>query len=599
MTTGPSGVARAWRSTARLAITAWPAGALGRPAVALAGALCEGLLPALALKRVVDGAGRGDHTAVAAWMIVLTASALAPGALSETFRYFQRGLFFHVSQASTQAVMVASLAPTGIAHLESPRYADVMEVVRTRSEGIALLFDWLATTAAAVVSLGAGLVILARSQPILLLPVAGAGAVGMFQAGTRRRTLEFMEQSIPGQRLAGRMIDLATAAASAPEVRMLGLAGWLSGRHRDLTGEVAHRMVQGERRAVLVSLACGVFQALMLALGVGLLVHATVTGSASAGQLALGVVLLRATLDQASRLGIMGADITKSTYLAQRFQWLIDYTPDVEVPAHPRALPDRLGSGITLERVSFTYPGTDTPVLNDVSLTLPAGTTVALVGDNGAGKSTIVKLLARFYDPTAGTISIDGVDLRQLDPQTWRAASTGAYQDFLQLHLLAAEAVGVGDLAHLHDQTRVAAAAQAGGAAPFLERLPAGYSTRLGRELDGGCELSQGQWQKVALSRGLMANEPLLVLLDEPTAALDARAEADLFDVYAAQARAAKERGAVTVLVSHRFSTVRSADLIVVLDHGQVVESGSHDQLIATGGQYAQLYELQAQRYRT
>ncbi len=582
---------------AALAVRAWPAGALGRVAVALASNLSLGLLPAVALEHVIAGAGHAHGATTVAWMALLTASAVAPGLAHEAWSYFQRGLYLRVTQASTQAVMGAALGPGGIAHLESPLYADLIETVRTRSDGIALLFDWLAVAASSVLSLGAGLVVLAGAQPILLAPVAGAGAAGAFQARARRRSLAFVDQTIPGQRLAGRMLALATSAGSAPEVRMLDLGPWLGGRHRQLSGEVARRMAQADRGPVLASAAGGTLQALMLALGVGLLVERTASGAASAGRLALGIVLLRATLDHAGRLGTLGADLTRSTYIAQRFAWLVDHRPDVTAPADPVAVPGRLVSGITLDRVSFTYPGTAAAVLHDVSLHLPAGATVALVGDNGAGKSTLVKLLARFYDPTAGAVTVDGVDLRRLDLDRWRACATGAFQDFLQLHFSAGEAVGAGDVDRLDDADAVVAAATAGGAAPFLRLLPAGYATPLGRERAGGCELSQGQWQKVALSRGLMAPAPLLVLLDEPTAALDARAEHDLFEVYAALAGEARERGALTVVVSHRFSTVAMADLIVVLDGGRVVETGTHADLMAAGGHYAGLYRLQAARY--
>ncbi|MGH9122155.1 MAG: bifunctional diaminohydroxyphosphoribosylaminopyrimidine deaminase/5-amino-6-(5-phosphoribosylamino)uracil reductase RibD [Acidimicrobiales bacterium] len=243
----------------------------------------------------------------------------------------------------------------------------------------------------------------------------------------------------------------------------------------------------------------------------------------------------------------------------------------------PRPIPAHLADGIRLEAVTFKYQGSERPALDGVSLLLPAGATVALVGDNGAGKSTLVKLLSRFYDPDEGSITIDGVDLRDVDVDAWRATSTGSYQDFVRFKLRAGESVGAGDLPAASDEASVARAAVEGGAASFLEGLPDGYATQLGREFEGGADLSEGQWQKVALSRALMRQAPLLVVLDEPTAALDARAEHELFETYAKKAAAARERGGITVLVSHRFSTVRMADLIVVLDRGRVVEQGTHE----------------------
>jgi ABC-type multidrug transport system fused ATPase/permease subunit len=251
-----------------------------------------------------------------------------------------------------------------------------------------------------------------------------------------------------------------------------------------------------------------------------------------------------------------------------------------------------------VDHVSFAYTGTARLAPDDVRLTLPAGATVALVGENGAGKSTLVKLLCRFYDPTSGAITVDGVDLRELDLQAWRAVTTGAFQDFVRLHVLARESVGTGELHSIEDRARVQAAAAAGASAPFLELLSDGYETPLGRELAGGADLSEGQWQKVALSRGLMRAAPLLVVLDEPTAALDARAEHALFERYAAEAARARRRGAVTLVVSHRFSTVRVADRIVVLESGRVAESGTHAELMVRQGGYAELYTLQADGYR-
>jgi len=256
-----------------------------------------------------------------------------------------------------------------------------------------------------------------------------------------------------------------------------------------------------------------------------------------------------------------------------------------------------LTDGIRLHGVDFSYGASERPALEGVDLHLPAGSAVALVGDNGAGKSTLVKLLCRFYDPTSGHITVDGVDLRTFDLEAWRAAMTGAFQDFMRFKFLASQSVGVGQVADMADKGKVAEGARRGGAATLLERLPSGYDTQLGREYTDGVDLSEGQWQKIALSRGLMRSMPLLLLLDEPTSALDPRAEHELFERFAAESAAARAAGGVTLLVSHRFSTVRNADLIVVLDAGRVVEQGTHEELIAKAGQYAELYRMQAARY--
>ncbi|MGH9177730.1 MAG: ABC transporter ATP-binding protein, partial [Acidimicrobiales bacterium] len=582
---------RAWRVTVGLAFRAWPAGVIGRAVLTIVLDVCRGLLPGLALRAILGGGGP-------AWMAVLIVSTLLPLATRFLWDWFQRGLMYRTNQAATQAVMAAALAPPGIEHLESARYADAMEVVRSNSRAPGLLVDWLAGAVGGIVAVGASVIVLAGVHPLLAAPVLGAGALGVFHAATRRRALAYINQSVPGQRLAGRLAELATSPEAAKEVRSLGLGPWLVGRYRQEAAAVARRMLEGERGPVAAAAAGALAQAVLLALGTLWLVRLAATGRATAGDLALGIVVLRSAIDNAGAIGTnLGADLARDTHVAARYLWLLDYQPALVVPADPRRVPSRLQVGIRLEGVSFRYVGTARPALDDVSLTLPAGSTVALVGDNGAGKSTLVKLLCRFYDPDTGRLTVDGVDLRHVDLEGWRAAATGSFQDFVRFRFLAREAVGVGDLQAAGNEVRVAEAATAGGAAPFLERLPSGYATQLGRDFPDGADLSEGQWQKVALSRAVMRTGPLLVVLDEPTAALDPRSEHALFERYAHEAVAARQRGGITVLVSHRFSTVRMADLIVVLDRGRVVEAGTHAELVAAGRTYAQLYRLQAARY--
>ncbi|HZL80981.1 MAG TPA: ATP-binding cassette domain-containing protein, partial [Demequina sp.] len=248
---------------------------------------------------------------------------------------------------------------------------------------------------------------------------------------------------------------------------------------------------------------------------------------------------------------------------------------------------------------AFTYPGTDRPVLEGVDLVLPAGSTVAVVGENGAGKTTLVKLLCRFYDATAGTVRVDGVDLRDIDTDEWRTRIAAGFQDFSRFELLARENVGVGNLPDIESQTAVLAGLRRARAEGVLDRLDDGLETQLGTSHTDGAQLSGGQWQKLALGRAMMREAPLLLVLDEPTSALDAQAEHELFEQYAVNARRVGGlTGAITLLVSHRFSTVRMADLILVVADGRVTESGSHDELVALGGLYAELFDLQAAAYR-
>jgi ATP-binding cassette subfamily B protein len=239
-------------------------------------------------------------------------------------------------------------------------------------------------------------------------------------------------------------------------------------------------------------------------------------------------------------------------------------------------------------------------VLDDVSFTLPAGAVVAIVGENGAGKTTLVKLLAKMYEPSSGSILVDDTLLSRVPAAEWRTYLAGAFQDFFRFEFRARHTVGLGDVPRLDDEAAVCAAVDRAGAADVLARLAAGLDTQLGPTWPSGVELSFGQWQKLALARGFMRDQPLLLVLDEPTAALDAETEHALFERYAAVARgdADSRTGRITILVSHRFSTVRMADLIVVLDGARLVEVGTHEELMARHGQYAELYSIQAAAYR-
>jgi ATP-binding cassette subfamily B protein len=256
-----------------------------------------------------------------------------------------------------------------------------------------------------------------------------------------------------------------------------------------------------------------------------------------------------------------------------------------------------LTDGIALDGVGFTYPGTERPALDDVTCRLPAGSVVAVVGEYGSGKTTLVKLLTKLYRPDRGTIQVDGVDLADLDTAGWRTRISAAFQDFGRFHIRFGETVGIGDLPYIADADRVGDAVRAADARELVERLPDGLDTQLGRRFDG-VELSEGQWQRTALARASMRTQPLLFVLDEPTASLDAPSEHEIFDRYLGRARELAERtGAITVIVSHRFSTVAGADHVLVLHKGRIAEQGTHDELLAAGGRYATLYDIQATAY--
>jgi len=292
----------------------------------------------------------------------------------------------------------------------------------------------------------------------------------------------------------------------------------------------------------------------------------------------------------ASILSSIGGMYEDSLYLSNLYEYLEYQTPDESGSATQGSKP---GDGIRFEDVSFTYPDTEAPALRGVSLHLHPGRKLALVGENGAGKTTLIKLLTRLYRPTEGRILLDGLDLDAWDLDVLRRRIGVIFQDFVRYQLAAGENVGVGDVRAFSDPQRWQTAAEKGMAHEFIERLPKGYQTQLGRWFDNGRELSLGQWQKIALSRAFMREEADILVLDEPTASMDAEAETIVFERFG---RLAEDK--MVILISHRFSTVRIADEIVVLERGQVTERGTHETLMREGGHYAHLFTLQAAGYR-
>jgi ATP-binding cassette subfamily B protein len=330
---------------------------------------------------------------------------------------------------------------------------------------------------------------------------------------------------------------------------------------------------------------------------VGAVVFVAVFLRASAGDVLLALAA-GANLSRYLGVTVGQAEFLRWTLdAAQRLAWLEDYAAASRERSDEPA-PTSISKGIRLEGVSFRYPGTDKFVLQNVDLRLAAGSVVALVGENGAGKTTLVKLLCKFYEPTAGQITVDETDLARIPADEWRTRLSGAFQDYFRFEYQAQRTIGVGDVPRLDERRAAEIAVDRAGAQDVVEKLSSGLDTQLGPTWNGGVELSIGQWQKFALARGFMRDRPLLCVLDEPTASLDAETEHALFERFAAQSRSSSGDGRITVLVSHRFSTVRMADLIVVLEGSRVAEVGSHEQLMNRGGMYAELYGIQARAYR-
>ena len=291
-----------------------------------------------------------------------------------------------------------------------------------------------------------------------------------------------------------------------------------------------------------------------------------------------------------SILSAVGGMYEDNLYLSTLYEYLD--TPVAAAPGRVVRGPNP-ADGIRFERVSFSYPDASEATLRDIDLHLAPGSSLALVGENGSGKTTLIKLLTRLYAPSSGRILFEGQDIREWDEVALRARVGVIFQDFARYQLQVGENVGAGDDAHFEDEALWRTAAAKGQAAEFIEQLPQGYQTQLGKWFKDGRELSGGQWQKIALSRAFMRTSADVLVLDEPTAAMDARAEAEVFEHFRQLAR-----GRITILISHRFSTVRMADQIAVLDRGRIIERGSHAELTAAGGHYAQLFALQARGYQ-
>lgn len=488
---------------------------------------------------------------------------------------------------------------SGMEHLERPEYLTEVERINANRRQLAAAPRQLLASVSSSARIVALLVLLASVSPwLLLLPVAAVPPL-LADRVAKRVTKRAEDTMAHTKRLAGMIFGLASDTTAAAEIRAYGLAPHLAAEHRRLSAELN----RGSRReALLVLLVQGSGWVLYAAGLMGAIAFVVVR--ASAGEMSLGTVLLTVSLIRRSRNQLAstaqrsGALVNVLT-TADRVFWLEDHAADEAARAGTTAAPQRLRRGIELRELTFHYPGTERPVLTDFSALLPAGATIALVGENGSGKTTLVKLLLGMYRPDSGDILVDDTPLTELDPADWRSRCTAAFQDFARFHMPAVESVGIADLPNRDDEPAAVAALERAGADELPAQLPDGMATMVGSLYTGGHGLSGGQWQKLALGRGMRRDDPLLVVLDEPTASLDAPSEHALFERYADTARREAERsGAVTVLVSHRFSTVQMADLILFVDEGHAVEFGSHTDLIAKGGRYAELFDLQAAGYR-
>lgn len=531
---------------------------------------------------------------LATW-IALMALVLVIGQLIQPFALTCQALVGdRLTGYITQELIIATNRWSGLSRFEDPQIADDLKLAQTQaaSGGLKLLVYGGQAAAYLLTSLSLAIVLF-RLHPLVPFLLLASNLPHMllhweFRARTGRRLYKQTQQT--------RRLQLTRDQLLAPEpakdVQFYALGPFFRKRYDDVFIAVMEELDRDRNRLLLrVALASAVGALVSGAIYL-YLVMLIAQGDRTVGEFLLyggAVMLLQSSLlNLASDLGYLPILLK---FLPSLFR-ILDAPPDLPISPAGRRMSRPIQHGIVFDHVGFTYPGSETPVLRDVSFTLSPNTCLALVGRNGAGKSTLVKLLLRLYDPTSGRILLNGVDLRDYDLSDLRAEMGVIFQDFVRFELSGWENIGVGQLDAIRDRGRLKAAAMQAGADQVLTRLPYGPETILGREL-GERDLSGGEWQKLALARAFVRDAQILVL-DEPTASLDIPTEYDIFTRFRDLTR-----GRTTLLISHRFSTVRMADRILFLEEGAIQEEGSHAELIAHNGRYAQLYRLQAAQFHS
>ncbi len=484
-------------------------------------------------------------------------------------------------------------ATLDLAQFEDSETYDHLERARRQTVGRIGLFTLLLSTAQSLITLASLAAALLVQLPwLLLLLVVAVLPSFLGEAHYASLGYSLLFQWTPERRLLDYLRYMGASDESAKEVKLFGLSNFLIGRYANLSDEFYE---ENKRLAVRRN----VVSTLLVTLGTvgyygayAVIIYLTVVGRYTLGALTFLAGSFRQSRDLIQNVLLNLSQIyEQSLYLGDLFTFF-DVRPRVVSTSGARAVPTPIRRGFEFQDVGFRYPGSERWAVRHLSFTLPPGERLALVGENGAGKTTLVKLLARLYDPDEGRILLDGVDLREFELGSLRKNIGVIFQDFVRYDFILKENIGVSQVEQLDDDERIREAARRSRADAVATRLEKGYDQMLGRRFDGGVELSGGEWQKVALGRAYM-REAQVLILDEPTASLDARAEYEVFLRFAELTK-----GRMAVLISHRFSTVRMADRILVLQGGELVDQGTHEELLARGGLYAELFSLQAAGYR-
>ncbi|MHB8910466.1 MAG: ABC transporter ATP-binding protein [Syntrophales bacterium] len=559
------------------------------------------LLPLYLIKLLVDAvtAGLAAPDKGAAFKHVLLLGGLM-GAVT-LFASLIRSIAGQVSELQAYVVMdhmhdilLAKSVEVDLEYYESARYYDTLH--RAQREGPSRpisVVTGLAQIGQNGISLLAIAVLLLSFHwiitVILFIAVISGTVVRLLYAG---KMYSWQHEQTSAERQAGYLNWMITDSAHAKEIRLFDLGSLFVSRFRDLRRELRQGRLAITRRRSIADFAAQTFATAVIYSLYAYLVYQAMRGRATLGDLAMYYQAFQRV--QGSLQGILNslAGLYEDNLFLSNLYEFLDLKRTVIEPAHASPVPQPMQHGIVLNQVSFQYPGGTRKALQDISLTIRPGEVVALVGENGSGKTTLIKLLCRLYDPTGGSITIDGVDLREFETKALRHEIAIIFQDYAHYHLTARENIWFGNIALPPDHERVIAAARRSGADDVISGLPRGYDTILGKRFEDGEELSIGEWQKVALARAFMRDAQIIVL-DEPTSSMDAKAEYEIFQRFRQLVS-----GRTAILISHRFSTVRMADHIFVLNQGSIIEGGTHEELVRVGGTYARLFEMQAQHYR-
>jgi ATP-binding cassette subfamily B protein len=579
----------AWRADRAAAVLAFVLAGLGAITQSFYG---------LWLKFIVDGINTGSPVllgvgavggvvSIAASVSVAYAGQRAQSRLRDHTRYLMNG----------QILNLVSAAPTLELH-ESPEHLNQLDAFQREGYQLSQVLPRMVELCAVTVQIITTAVLMVLVDPLLLaLPLFAVPSL-LVSFKTSRIFRDIGRRAAEPARLAEHLVEVTATPGGAKEVRLFRLQGEMLRRFQQAHHQIRRVNGRAQLQAAGWSLAVRLVFIAGYVASIAFVVRQVTIGAATIGEAALIAVLAGQVLGLVSGSSEVLQLTIRSLVAAARFVSLQDLFGQAAQQGH-RPVPERLRYGISLRNVSYQYDSAAQPALAQVHVDLPAGSTVAVVGENGAGKSTFVKLLAGLYIPTNGTITVDGTDLASVDLIRWHDKISAAFQDHARFELLVRETVALGDIENADTDLKVLGALERAAATDVLSALPRGLDTQLGSGWPAGVDLSGGQWQKLAIARAMMRPAPALLLLDEPSAALDPETEHRLFEAWTQVSRHLRQRvGSITVLVSHRFSTVRMADTIIVLQHGTIAEHGSHEELLHKNGLYAELFNLQASGYR-